>query len=97
MQTNKLIEVREYLNCEEGLKVETWERMPFLMSLAQQYKECLRDDELPQSVGDQLPANAARLDTIAEVTEVTNCTDERSEEELELSGLVRSYREFNRK
>ena len=95
MQTNKLIEVREYLNCEEGLKVETWERMPFLMSLAQQYKECPRDDELPQSVGDQLPANAARLDTIAEVE--SSCTDERSEEELELSGLVRSYREFNRK
>ena len=97
MQTKKLIDVREYLNCEEGLKVETWERMPFLMSLAQQHQErSSRDCEnvMPQSARNQLPANS-NLDAITEVE--SNCTDERSEEELELSGLVRSYREYNRK
>ena len=93
LQSKKLIEVRDYLNNEEGLKVETWEQMPFLinMNAQQRYFQHEPEEEFPQPA----PAGVGgRLDTIAEVR--SNYSGERSEEELELSGLVRSYREYNR-
>ena len=91
MQNQKLVDVSEYLDGEAGLKVETWEKMPWFMNLDHRYTRETQE-ELKEPVENH-PAGG-RLDTIAEVE---SNYSERSEEELELSGLVRSYREFNKK